>query len=121
MFIFTSPHRKFAVYGQGYKAKFTPIGAIGSFQTEDEQLVEKLRTHPDYGRRFVENALPKKVESNIITDIRSAATRPVLSDDKLIRFGELKAKLLKQDGSFRKDASSEEQEEYINLKQELGV
>lgn len=121
MFLFTSPHRKYAIYGKEHKVKFTPIGAIGTFQTEDEQLAKFLRSHPEYGKKFVENGTMKKQDSNIISGVRSAATQPVLSNDKLIRFGELKASLLKSDGSYRKDAKEELKTEYENLKEELGV
>jgi len=131
MYIFTSPNRKLTLLGRPigkeleYKINFEPIGAVGRFSTNDEQLAEKLRSHPEFGKRFVELGFRPKEENKIIEGVRSSATQPELNKEqfdpqKLIEFGRLQARLLKSDGNFRKDASEEDINKYNQLKQELG-
>lgn len=133
MFTFTSVAAGYMVFGkpvlQGkemipeFEARFVRQGAVGIFTTSDEQLAEKLRTHPSFGTKFVELS-PPKPESNIVKGIRSSETHPELGKgqldpQRLIRFGVLQNKLLKQDGTYRRDATQEEISEYENLKKEL--
>ena len=104
-------------------ADFSPLG---TFVTDDEVIIEKLRKHGAYGRNrkggFIEASLPKPPKSNAIQGIRSAGEQPIFDkDEKLIRLGTLRAKLLKNDGSFRKDASEEDKKELKELQGELGV
>ena len=125
MYTFTSLSRKYAIYGPPkedgfeYMAKFTPIGLVGRFATDSDELADKLRKHPDFGKRFMEIGI--QPTSHVVEGIRSSESHPVLSDDKLIEFGRLQATLLKKDGSYRKDASDEDKQQYELLKQELGV
>ena len=108
-----------------YMVRFEPVGAGGSFSTNDEDLATKLRSHPEFGKRFVELGLKPKQESNIVSGIRSSINQPELGEtnefdpQKLIEFGKLQATLLKQDGTYRKDASEENKQRYELLKKEL--
>jgi hypothetical protein len=105
--------------------KLASFAPYGRFITEDEQLIEKLKNHPSYGtgkgKFIMVNTIPKP-KGNVIQGVRSAATAPILDkEEKLIRLGTLRAKLLKNDGSFRKDASEEEINELQEIQKELGV
>ena len=115
---FFSPMKSLRVWGKN--AKWNAKFELGVFRTENQEIIDSLRNHKDYGKKIVEKGLPK--QSNVIQGTRTAGTQPVFDkDQKLIRFGKLEAQLLKKDGTFRKDASLENQEEYNSLKQELGV
>jgi len=137
MFTFTSVAPRRRIFGKPvlvgkemipeYDVKFTRMGSAGQFTTNDEKIAESLRKHPEFGRTFVEIGLgniPQK--SNIISGIRSSATQPELGKvqpdpQKYIRYGVLQAKLLKMDGTYRKDAVQEEISEFEKLKQELEI
>lgn len=134
MFTFTSVHPAFRIFGKPvqigkemipeFDAKFIRHGAVGHFVTEDEQLAEKLRKHPNFGKAFTEMSIPKNLETNVVSGIRSSATQPELGKteidkSKLIRFGVLQNKLLKQDGTYRIAVPKEEIAEYELLKKEL--
>ena len=133
MATFTSVNKRFTIIGKPvggipeYIVKFDPMGASGNFSTIDEDLTTKLRSHPEFGKRFVELGNKPKQESNIVAGIRSSANQPELGETKesdpqrLIEFGRLQATLLKNDGTYRKDASEENKSKYELLKQELGV
>lgn len=132
MFTFTSVHPKYTIWGKPvngvpeYSAKFVRNGSVGIFITEDEQLAEKLRQHPEFNKRFTEMGKPPKSESNVIEGVRSSATQPELGKEKIdpqkfIRFGVLHNKLLKKDGTYRADCTPEEKSEYEQLKSELEV
>ena len=107
-------------------ASFAPFG---KFSTDDEQLIAKLRDHGSYNKDFVElskiavsadrQVVPK---GNLRQGIRSSATQPILGEkEKLIRLGTLREKLLKNDGSYRKDAPEEEINELTKIQELLGV
>jgi len=132
MATFTSINTRFMIIGKPvggipeYMVRFEPVGAGGSFSTNDEDLVTKLRSHPEFGKRFVELGLKPKQKSNIVSGIRSSISHPELGEkktdpQKLIEFGKLQATLLKNDGTYRKDASEENKLKYEALKQELGI
>ena len=133
MATFTSVNKRFTIIGKPiggipeYMVRFEPMGASGNFSTNDEDLAEKLRANPEFGKRFVELGRKPKQESNIVTGIRSSVNQPELGEkkeldpQKLIEFGKLQATLLKTDGTYRKDASEENKQKYESLKQELGV
>jgi len=132
MATFTSINKRFMIIGKPvggipeYMVRFEPMGAAGNFSTNDEDLVIKLRSHPEFGKRFVELGLKPKQKSNVVEGIRSSASHPELGEketdpQKLIEFGKLQATLLKNDGTYRKDASEENKLKYEALKQELGV
>ena len=106
--------------------KLASFAPHGSFTTDNEDLIKKLRAHGAYGKNgkggFIEANLKKPSKSNVIQNIRSAGTAQVLDrEEKLIRLGTLRAKLLKNDGSFRKDATEEEITELQEIQGELGV
>ena len=131
MYTFTSVNNKFMILGKPmgkeleYKVNFKPIGAMGKFATEDEELAKKLREHPEFGKKFMEIGLTATENPNIVHGIRSSETSPVLGESKnfdpqkLIEFGRLQATLLKNDGSFRRDASEENKLKYEQLKKEI--
>ena len=130
MYTFTSVNSGYATYGKPvngepeYMVNFTPIGRIGRFSTDDEELAKKLREHPDFGKKFMEISISAPENPKIVQGIRSSSTTPELgkeqiSSERLIRFGALQATLLKKDGSYRKDAEPELIQEYEQLKSEL--
>jgi len=132
MFVFTSVHRKHTIFGKPlsngeleYIVQFTPVGAVGQFITDDEELANKLRQHPDYNTKFMEiGVLKETIKSNVIQGIRSSETRPELGQEHIdpkefVEYGELKAKLLKNDGSYRKDASEVDIKRFEELKSKI--
>ena len=136
MYTFTSVNNKLSIYGDPklegkekvpeFIVNFTPIGSMGRFQTEDEELAQKLRERPDFGKRFMEIGITAKENPNLVNGIRSSETKPELGKEpidpqKLIEFGGLQATLLKKDGTYRKDASEEQIQQYEQLKQELEI
>lgn len=136
MYTFTSVNNKYSIYGKPklegkqlvpeFIVNFNPIGSIGNFITQDEELAQKLREHPSFGKRFMEIGITAKENPNLVKGIRSSETKPELgkeptSPEKLIAFGALQATLLKKDGSYRKDASEEQIKQYEELKKELGA
>lgn len=132
MFTFTSVNNRFMVMGKPiskdeleYIVRFEPIGAMGRFSTNDEELASKLRQHPEFGKRFMEIGITAKENPSIVSGVRSSETKPELGKEpidpqKLIEFGRLQATLLKADGTYRKDASEENKLKYEALKEELG-
>ena len=136
MYTFTSVNNRFSIFGKPelvgkemipeYMVNFTPTGTMGRFSTDDEELAQKLRTHPSFGKRFMEIGVTVKENPNMVAGIRSSETKTELGKEpidpqKFIEFGRLQATLLKTDGSYRKDASEENKQKYESLKQELGV
>lgn len=134
MYTFTSVNRRYSIYGQPklegkekvpeYIVNFTPIGSMGSFITDDEELAQKLRSHPSFGKRFMEIGVQAKENPNLVQGLRSSETKPELGKEpvdpqKFITFGALQATLLKKDGSYRRDASEEQIKQYEELKKEL--
>jgi hypothetical protein len=100
---------------------------MGKFTTEDSDLALKLRSHPEFGKRFMEIGAAVKENPNIVQGIRSSDSHPeigkVSQDDKekLIEFGKLQATLLRNSGEYRKDATPENIAKYELLKDELSV
>lgn len=132
MYTFTSVNNRFTILGKQigdeleYQVNFQPIGSMGRFTTNDEELAKKLREHPSFGKRFMEIGVNVKENPKIVQGIRSSDSHPELgkekfNPEKLIEFGRLQATLLKTDGSYRKDASEENKLKYEQLKTELGV
>ena len=136
MYTFTSVNNKFSIFGKPelvgkemipeYMVHFSPIGTMGKFSTEDEELAQKLRAHPSFGKRFMEIGVSAPENPNIVAGLRSSETKPELGQEpanpeKLIAFGGLQATLLKKDGTYRKDCTEEQIKIYEELKKELGV
>jgi len=132
MYTFTSVNNRFTILGKPmgdgleYEVHFQPIGSMGRFTTDDEELAKKLREHPSFGKRFMEIGVQVKENPHIVQGIRSSETHPDLGQEKfdpqkLIEFGRLQATLLKADGTYRKDASEENKLKYEELKKEIGV
>jgi len=135
MYTFTSVNNKFTLLGKpigvgkeqvlDYEVHFVPMGTMGRFTTEDEVLAKKLREHPSFGKRFMEIGTTAPENPHIVAGIRSSETHPelgggkVFDPEKLIKFGRLQATLLKNDGTYRKDCTPENIEEYEKLKLEL--
>jgi hypothetical protein len=108
MYTFTSVNNKYSIYGKPilegkervpeFIVNFNPIGSMGRFYTEDEELAKKLREHPSFGKRFMEISITAKENPNIVSGLRSSETKPELgkepiSPKKLIAFGALQATL----------------------------
>ena len=107
-----------------YQVRFEPMGTMGRFTTQDEELAKKLREHPSFGKRFMEIGVSAKENPNIVSGIRSSETKTELGKEpidpqKFIEFGRLQATLLKKDGSYIKNASEEDKLKYEQLKSEL--
>ena len=114
------------VKGKNVGEKLADFAPVGSFTTEDEELIAKLRAHGACGKGkrygFIEAGTMSKPKSNVIQGVRSAGNSPILGkDEKLIRLGVLRASLLKKDGAPRRDASEKELEELKEIQDELGV
>lgn len=132
MYVFTSVNSKYRIFGKPidgipeYDVPFEPIGRVGRYSTNDEELANKLRNHPDFGKRFMELGATALENPIVAEGIRSSVNQPELGKEpidpqKWIQFGVLQATLLKKDGSFRKDASEEDKIKFEQLKKELGV
>ncbi len=112
--------------GRNIGEKLASFAPFGSFSTDDGKLIAKLKANGAFNKKgkygFIEaNAIPRP-KSNVIQGTRSAGNSPILGkDEKLIRLGTLRASLLKNDGTPRKDASQEELEELKSIQDELGV
>jgi len=109
-----------------YQVEFEPIGSMGRYTTDNAELAEKLRKHPEFGKRFMEIGLTAKENPTRVQGIRGSSDKPDLGKEaqdpkKLIRYGVLQATLLKNSGEYRKDASPESITEYEQLKKELEV
>ncbi len=135
MYTFTSVNNKCTLFGKPigvgkdqvleYQVDFRPVGSMGTFTTDDEELAKKLRERPEFGRRFMEIGVKAPENPNIVDGIRSSETsarlgRTEYDPKKYIEFGVLQATLLKSDGTYRKDASEENKLKYEALQQELG-
>ncbi|RMG43485.1 MAG: hypothetical protein D6732_00045 [Methanobacteriota archaeon] len=126
----------------GVVAKFRPGGNFGTFATDDEEKIAKLKAHPLFNKAFKvwekgkppkfdspvnhgvilsQNDLPDNVRAMVEEKLKQPEPVEVPQPDveKYVRFGELKAKLLRKDGSYRGDAKDEEITEYEKLKEEL--
>ena len=116
---FFSPMKGLRIWGE--KAEWNAKFVLGTYTTENQEIISALRNHKEYGRKIVEKGLPK-IKDNIIQGTRTAGTQPVFDkDQKLVRLGKLRAELLKKDGSSRKDASEDQINELKQLEKELGV
>jgi hypothetical protein len=107
-----------------YTVKFEPIGTMGRYSTDNEELVLKLRKHPSFGKRFYETGITAQENPNIVRGLRSSETKPEIGKEpvdtqKLIEFGRLQATLLKNSGEYRKDASEEDRIKFEQLKLEI--
>ena len=125
-------------------AQFTPIGnKRGGFSTDDPELIKKLLEHPSHGKSFsvLKDKMPKFEDEHIQKGASTSlnvqqieAQKKNLEEQnkielakmkdeqskKFIRFGQLSTKLLKNDGSYRADATDELKAEYEQLKKEIG-
>ncbi len=121
MATFISRNIKLRIWGEKgeWNASFAPVG---TYKTNDEKIIGILRQHPGFNKNFTEANMKPIKKGNIIQGIRSSGTQPVLDkDNKLLRVGELRARLLKNDGKPRLDASEELINELKELQGELGV
>jgi len=92
----------------------------------EERLIEKVKKHPSLGSKFwIVNKVPTK-DSEAATIIRSGAVSSGEMDAsikamkaKAMKFGELKAKVLKSDGTFLASATPNQIEEFKSLEEEL--
>ena len=125
-------------------AQFQPIGnKKGGFATNDPKIIEALKRVKDFGKTFdvLKDKMPHfeddHIQKGAATSINAQqieaqkknleeqnrlelAKMKAEQSKKFIRFGELSAKLLKNDGSYRADATDELKAEYEQLKKEIG-
>ena len=139
--------KRFQLWADDKKlAQFEDMGGgYGAFSTNDKALIDKMEQHPEFNKTFhvLEGAkFPKfyslkyhvgaqtsstkepdleKIKANEKALAQLEAAKQVAEiKAKVKRFGELEGKWKKQDGEFRKDAPTEEIDEYNKLKQEIG-
>lgn len=86
--------------------------------TEDKDLIERAKKHPKFDVEF--KIIKKIPKSNDVSIVVTAGAEAVNADiTEAIRFGELKSKLLKTDGSYVKNADEKEIAEYESLKEDF--
>jgi len=107
--------------------KFKDAGGIGVFETEDKELIEKLKKHPDnkikgVGSFFASPVSGSGKKSHIIEGARGSRTEEVADLKALFKkYDALKGEIVKVDGGFRADATEEQKVEYAKLKAEIGL
>lgn len=107
-------------------------GVIVLDSEKNADVIKELEAFPDFGKGFVKVAkLPTKAnaEGNIISGVRTGHEdqKPAVDTaqikkeigDKLKRYYELKALVIKADGSIKANAKDEDITELENLEQEL--
>lgn len=88
---------------------------------EDENVVERAKKLPGFGRVFkIVDKVPTQKSVSTIKHFDESFDKETLTQ-KAMRYGELKGLLLKKDGSFRADADEVLVSEFNELKDELGV
>lgn len=144
---FVSKIKRYQIWVDDKKlAQFEDMGGgYGAFSTDDDELVKRLKSLPDYNKIFhsLEGAkFPKflslktlvgaqtssskesdmnKIKANAKAEAElEAAKKFAEMKMKVKRLGELEGKWKKKDGEFRADAPQEEIEEYNQLKNEIG-
>lgn len=92
----------------------------------DVDMIKAAKGHKGFEKSFwIVNHIPKKKEYGSIakagpqTSTDSMAHLIKQMKEKALRFGELKAKCVKADGSYYASATKDQIEEYENLKSEL--
>jgi len=139
-FISNQEHRALKIWkGDQKVAQFTNAGSHGLFSTEDETIANELRKNRLFNIGFseakegkvgetksIKYIIPVTLEDSVIETVQDKRIPEPRVEEKpdvnsFIRFGELKALLIKPDGEFKKTASKELLEEYNNLKLKLGV
>lgn len=143
---FVSKYAQLGVWnGKEKLAEFAGmIGKKGMFSTNDPELVEKLKKHPDFGKGFniLSGTMPKFedefIKKGAATSSDSQQIEAIKKNleaenelklqvakeelgQKFMRYGQLKQMLLKNDGTYRADATDELKAEYEQLKNEIGV
>lgn len=106
--------------------KFVKQGGIGVYETEDKKTIEFLRNHKDFNKQtkggFAEykSGLIDYGTKEVVKGVRAGATATEIGlKEKVQRYEELKEKIVKVNGDFRKDASDEQIAEYKALEQEI--
>jgi len=83
---------------------------------EDKKIIERAKKHPKFEVEFkIIDKIPQNKSASIVKVSGSESV------DKAIRFGELKSKLLKTDGSYVKNADEDLIAEYESLKDEFSA
>jgi len=106
--------------------KFRDMGGVGVFETEDKELIGKLKEHPDNKIKGVGSFFASPIsggkKSHIIEGARGSRTEEVTDLKALFKkYDALKDEIVKVDGDFRADATEEQKAEYIKLKAEIGL
>jgi len=106
--------------------KFRDMGGVGVFETEDKELIGKLKEHPGNKIKGVGSFFASPInggkKSHIIEGARGSRTEEVTDLKALFKkYDALKDEIVKVDGDFRADATEEQKAEYIKLKAEIGL
>lgn len=141
IFVSSPKHKGLQIWrGSKLLAKFEPRGDFGIFITSDPKIVEALKKTPEFGKvikiwegkgmpHFTRknihhgvitsvNDIPSELRERLKEEIKDEEVK--IETDKYVRYGELKARVLRKDGSYRGDATAEEIAEYEKLKEEIG-
>ncbi len=132
IFISSPKHKALQIWkGSKCLAKFEPRADFGVFITDDPKIIKAIKETPEFNKIvkiWEGKGQPQFERKNIhhgvistVDDVPEEVMEQLKKQNanKFIRFGELKAKLLKKDGSYRGDASEEEIAEYEQLKKEI--
>lgn len=120
------------------------IGKRGTFSTNDPDIIDALKKSSLFNKDFflLEKDMPQFADEHIQKGAATSSNAQQLEaikknleaekqielerakseiGQKFMRFGQLKQMLLKNDGTYRADATDELKTEYEQLKNEIGV
>lgn len=127
---------------KGIVATFTPSrnGEYGFFATNDDAVIERMKAFKAMYGTTIKEVTDKNVNPhfnihnegtggfaeisgmlNATKDDSPIAKKPPINPNDYIRYGELKASILRNSGEYRRDATDEQIKEYETLKLKLGV
>lgn len=129
VFISNKHHRGLLLLGETFKdesgnkdclkIKFNNFGHYGCYETENEKELEFLRKHKLNGEAFKEQTSKFDIPKDEFEESPKIEVKPTVDIKKVLRLGELKAKVLDSEGAVRKTAPKELKEEYEKLNLEL--
>jgi hypothetical protein len=103
--------------------EFVDLGGYGVLETNDEELIEKLKSHPDFKisgiGAFTIGSLPKS-SSNVVQGARGYREGEDLK--KLFKeYDTLKTEIVTVSGDFRKGVTEDQKIKFEKLKLEIGL